>query len=327
MRALPLALLALLTLGEIRLFDRLLVGERDTAFVAESVRGVTNGYPVSRSWQQRLLGPWAVTVLSRATGDLESALRLFRGLLVALANLLLYVLSRRRGESERAALTLVAGFGLAHALFMYRLEYQWDWIDVLIFLWFGDHVARSGGLRATWPILLIGAVNHETILYVPLWYLLTPVEERTDRRSLVAVVAMIALGVVIFGLRHALYLGPPDLTNVNPEVPLPLIDNHLHVWQNLQRLVTNFGSLQAFVTLSLGATIVLLIARAPRRAAVWSLIVIATVVAFGYVNETRHYLPLIAFWFTYRGWTAPASRSSSATVRSSSSSTGEPPAA
>jgi hypothetical protein len=27
--------------------------------------------------------------------------------------------------------------------------------------------------------------------------------------------------------------------------------------------------------------------------------VIATVFAFGYVNETRHYLPLLAFWAVF----------------------------
>ena len=40
-----------------------------------------------------------------------------------------------------------------------------------------------------------------------------------------------------------------------------------------------------------------------RRAAAWSLIVIATILCFGYVGEMRHYLLLTAFWFTY-AWPA-----------------------
>jgi hypothetical protein len=35
------------------------------------------------------------------------------------------------------------------------------------------------------------------------------------------------------------------------------------------------------------------------RAAVWTLCAFVSVVYFGYINETRHYLPLIAFWFAY----------------------------
>ncbi len=53
----------------------------------------------------------------------------------------------------------------------------------------------------------------------------------------------------------------------------------------------------AFLSLALLSAIAVVISRGSRRAAIWTLIGIATIFAFGYINETRHYLPLIAFWF------------------------------
>jgi hypothetical protein len=298
-RASSLALLALLTLGEIRLFDTLLYAtDEDKDFVAESVRGVTSGHPVSASWQQRELGPWLVRAIARVT-DVPLALAILRGVLMAAANLLLFFLRRRRGDDERAALIAVAIFGFLHAIYAYRIEYPWDWIDVPIFLAFGHHAARGGRLRTLWPLLLVGTINHETVLYLPLWYLLAPVENGDRKTVLEAALVTLAIGGAILLLRHTLYLGRPDLPErFFFEQPLPLVGNHLHLATNARRFFTNFGNLSLFVSLSLVGALGLL-ARAPRRAAIWTAIVIASVLAFGYLNETRHYLPLLAFWIAY----------------------------
>src|SRR5438270_335642 len=101
MRA-ALVVLALLTLGEIRLFDRLLYdGHDDASFVVESVRGVLDGRPVSKSWQQRLLGPLVVQAVARVSGSPLTALRVVGGFFVAIANFLLFGLFRRRGASAK----------------------------------------------------------------------------------------------------------------------------------------------------------------------------------------------------------------------------------
>lgn len=297
MRASSLALLALLTLGEIRLFDRLLSGVEDVAFVGESVRGVTSGRPVSPSWQHRLIGPWTVATLARATGR-DRAIVILRDLLIAAANLLLFALRRRRGEGERAALLAVALFGGLHALYAFRLEYPWDWIDVPIFLVFGHHAARGGRLRALWPLLVIGTLNHETVLYLPLWYLLAAVENGERKIAVAAALVGAAMAGAILLVRHALYVGQPLLPGQVFEPTLPLVGNHLHLLYNLRRFFTNFGEPNIFVSLSFVAALALL-ARAPRRAAIWTAIVLVTVLAFGYLNETRHYLPLFAFWIAY----------------------------
>jgi hypothetical protein len=298
--------LALLTLGEWRLFDRVLFADggvnprAGAGFVLTAVDGVRAGRPVSPSWQQRLVGPALVAAIAGVTGgDRLRALVGFTHAMVLAANLLAFVLSRAQRRDDVAALGVVVLLGLARALTLYRLEYPWDEIDVLIFLAFGAWARRGRPLWPLWPLLVLGTLNHETILYVPLWYLLLPSRRRELVSGLVAVVAMAG---AIAWLRARLYVGPPLLAGQALETPLPLVDNHWHVAHNLgQWLVEDWRAGRAFISATLTAAVLLLLGRLKRHAqsSLWTLGVLASIVCFGYVNETRHYLVPIAFWVTY----------------------------
>jgi hypothetical protein len=310
-----LALLSWLSLAEWKVLERLIfVDPANVTFVLASVQGVLDGTPVSPSWQQRFAGPLLVVALGALTPDRLSALKLAHALLLAAANFVLFALARRRGASLRYSLFLVAGFGFAHLITAYRLEYPWDGIDVILFLLFGDWAARGGRLVALVPLLLVGAINHETILYVPLFCLLAPLDGAPSRKPVAfGAAAALALGGVILILRHVFYRGQPNLPGQEFEPVTPVIGNHLHVFHNLGTLfVSNWRAGRAHISLGLLAALGLLVwlARRPatRRAAIWSLCVIATIVCFGYTNETRHYLVLIAFWTAY-AWPPPQRRS------------------
>jgi hypothetical protein len=244
------------------------------------------------------VGPLLVSGLGSLTHDPLAALKLFHAIMLFVANLFLFWLLRRRGLCQ--AMLAVVIFGFAHLLLLYRLEYPWDWIDMVIFLGFGVWTARGGGMLPLVPLLVLGALNHETILYVPLWYLLS----RERKSWLSGAVAALAVGGVMIAMRALFYKGQPNLPGQVYEQLTPIISNHIHVWHNLSVLFYwNWivGRIHLSVLL-LGAMALLgWLATRPqhRRAAVWSLVVIATVICFGYTNETRHYLTLIAFWVTY----------------------------
>jgi hypothetical protein len=239
---------------------------------------------------------------------------------MGLALLAANVLAPRRrstaNKSRFAALVGVACFGFAHLVTAYKLEYPWDGIDVLLFMTFGYVAARGGSLLALAPLLLLGAFNHETILYVPLWYALPP---SSKKQRGMAIAAAALLGGTIWLLRHLFYRGRPDLPGQVFEEVTPILSNHLHVQHNLQQLfVSNWGEGRAHLSVAILAAIALftwqLARAATRRGAIWSLGVIASIVAFGYTNETRHYLPLLAFWFAYAWPTAQNGPVSSTTT-------------
>jgi hypothetical protein len=307
--AAALGLLALLSLGELRLFDRLLYHDAEQfGFVLVGVDGVLAGTPVSKSWQHRVLPAGAVRAVQRIVGHPLGGLKWFAWSMLIAANIWLFWIARRRDNSPRAALAIVAAFGLVHLLLLYKLEYPWDEVDVLIFLAFGHCVAQRIGLLRLWPLLVVGSINHETILYLPLWFLLAPLDSplnTSDRRDAwLALVVLALLIASVLALRAWLYVGRPALPAQFFEIETPGINNHLHVRHNLRQwFVEDWRDTKIFISTGLSAAVLFLatrlVRRGSRRIAAWSLISLASVVCFGYVNETRHYLPLVAFYFAY----------------------------
>jgi hypothetical protein len=300
------ALLSWLSLAEWKVLERLYADAPSAAFVVESVRGVLARTPVSKSWQHRFLAPLLVSALG---GPSVEAVARTRGVLLLGANLLLFALVRRRGASLASAVLAVVTLGFLHVILAYKLEYPWDGVDQLLFIAFGAWAAAEKEKRsylALTPLLALGTLNHETILYVPLFCLLCG----TRRERVAALASAVVMGGAIMALRAAFYLGRPELPGQVFEVPAPVIENHLHVAHNVRALfVDNWGAGRADCSvLFLGASAVfawMALRGILRPAAALSLVVLATIVGFGYVNETRHYLLLAAFWVAY-AWPAGA---------------------
>lgn len=302
-------IVTLFTLAEVALFDRLLFEGHAANFVTTAVTGVLAGTPVSKSWQHRLIGPAAVAAIGSLAPTLRDALRMFSALTVAAASALLYILLRRKGARPAGCVLAVIAFAVAHGALLYRLEYPWDGVDVLLFMAFGYWVSQGGRLAPLAPLLVVGTLNHETVLLVPLYYLIAPLTGQTPpaRRQIAhAALALLLIGGAILALRELLYRGRPDLPGQVFETAAPIIGNHIHVTHNLRQLLvdnwrTGAGLVSAIWLLTVVALASLWVARTHVTAAVWTLCALATVVTFGYVNETRHYLLLAAFWFAY-GW-------------------------
>lgn len=292
---------------EVLVVDRILFrNPAEYGFVLESIRGVLAGTPVSKSWAHRVLAPHVFTAL---LGEPTlPALRTFTNAMVVASSVLVFGLLRVRGSTVPRALAGCAAYGLLRVLFTYDLEYLWDELDVCLFAAFGYAVGTKRPIPWSIPLLALGSWNHETILFVPLWFALAFLERPRPERVRSAVlfgVAMAALvAVVIAVTRNALYVGRPDLPARVFEQRTSVIENHVHVSHNLRQLFfADFRRGRSFIALSFYAACAGMAVRIARgrdiRAACWTLAFLATVVVFGYVNETRHYLPLIAFFGVY----------------------------
>jgi hypothetical protein len=315
--------LALLTASEFRVFERLLFQiPADYGFTLESVSGVLSGRPVLKSWAHRVLAPFAVDRLGALVGDRVRTLELFFAAALLGANALLFVLLRRKGLPLSTSFLGVALFGLARLLLVFKLEYPWDDVDVLIFLGFGYWASQGRSLVSFLPVVALGVFNHETILYVPFWYLIAafvpetaaPAAETSSiqlrngvsRRNTLAVGALTAVAVVaaVGAMRARFYVGRPDLPDQVFVDPTPVIANQTNLVHNLRELFVRdwfhvrFPIAAAFFA-AIGTLGYLAMCGIRRVAALWSLGILASILCFGYVNETRHYLLLVAFWFAY----------------------------
>lgn len=106
------------------------------------------------------------------------------------------------------------------------------------------------------------------------------------------------------GGRAVLYEGAPSWANGSLEDAGSVIANPFHFGHNLRQLfVRNWESEKAIISVAFLAAVAVLAARVrdprARTTALWTLCVLACIVCFGYVNETRLYLAPIAFWFGY----------------------------
>ncbi|HWA77757.1 MAG TPA: hypothetical protein VG937_35720 [Polyangiaceae bacterium] len=306
-------LFALLTVAEARLIVGALLRNRDqVAFVLHNASAILAGTPVWKSSQHRLLGPALLRVLEPLIRDPALALGWLLGLGILAENLLLWRLFRREGSGRAVAFASIATFGLLHFLSLYKLEYPWDSLDVLLFTGFGYWASLQARLRVLLPLVLLGLFNHETVLYVPLWCALAVTDSalsptRRQRELLWGVIGLVATIAGILLLREVLYVGPASLPAHAIDSATPWLANPLHLRHNLRQFwIENWGAGRAWISVSLLLALWVLLAavckrRPETRAALWSLLVLLTVFCFGYVNETRLYLPLFAFWFGYRG--------------------------
>lgn len=129
----------------------------------------------------------------------------------------------------------------------------------------------------------------------------------TDPREYGFVLELVGGGAAIALLRDARYIGRPELAGQVFETATPVVENHLHVSHNLHQLLyADWTHARRFVVTTFFIALIGLVTSIFRskdvRASVWSLVFLSTVIAFGYVNETRHYLPLLSFWAVY--WAA-----------------------
>jgi hypothetical protein len=318
LRRLCLLLLVALTFAEYRFFQHRLHENRDeVGFVLANLDGILAGRPVWKSSQHRVLAPLVVSALERFSTTRAEALSWFMGFGLIAENALLWRLLRGREVSALVTLAVVSGFGFLHALTLYKLEYPWDWLDVPLFTVFGYWAATRARLVWLIPLLVLGAVNHETVLYLPLWYALAGSDpslsaERRKREWLFASAVFATSSAGILFLREALYQGPANLPDRAPESGLRWLENPTHLQHNLRQLLwLNWGQGRAWLSLSLlGVVLVcaaLIVRKKHARAALWSLLVLLSVACFGYVNETRLYLAPLAFWFGYASTLLPAS--------------------
>jgi hypothetical protein len=265
--------------------------------------------PVPR---QRVLAPAFVVAIERVTKSPLAALEVFFRLSVFVLNFLLFHLLRRKGASELAAAVGVTAFGLARVLLTYRLEYPWDEVDLLLFATFGYAASRNRSLGSVALLLLVGTLNHETVLYIPLWYMIAATMEhpaagapvrRLRNFSFAAAVAAGVAGSILW-MRRAIVVRAPRISGEMPETSGPISTNEFHLRHNLEQfLVHNWAGGRAFISIALSTAVFgLWVCRRRdeyRVAAWWSLSVIGAVFCFGYINETRLYLCLLVFWTTF----------------------------
>ncbi|MSP31547.1 MAG: hypothetical protein EXR03_01830 [Pseudolabrys sp.] len=288
--------------------------------LTEASLGVTTGHPFWKTFQSRVLGPYAIKALTFGSMDYYLTAHIwFHIATVAIAAFLCWRLGRTYGGSDQSALLGLTVFVLCFALLLSPpWLYSWDFLDIIVFIMFIDFVLSGKSLPWFIGLFAVAIWNRDSALFIALWLILDPLVHffyrrryklpkiPLDWRRILAGAICIAAGLLIVELlkRNLLIeemgpkLYPNSPINSGNRYNLVLPWNIDLLKQSLTRFSYEFWiSVPVFLTMVtvLGACVA---RRDPQRYLAIYLVKLALLVSlllFGWFYETRIYLILIPF--------------------------------
>lgn len=297
---------------------------------AEAAFSVLSGTPRWRAYQNRLLGPQLVRgiqVLSGA-GNVAS-LKAFFWLAVVAKWLAVYLLFKRLASRAWIAASVAAAASLMTVGCLGFWVYPWDYLDAIFMSLLLLGIVGGRGWRWFGALFLFGLWNRETVLFLPLWFLIDSVTLRRadpigrasfqiDLPQCFGAAWLLALGAgVISVVRQVLFIHLSDGASDALDLQHASLGNHLLLLRNAREFVTEFrvlGQDPPGRARLISGGIILLLAVAlvyqgrltvqGRKLLIWSACVAIGTVTFGAINEARiwiGFVPICLFWVAVFG--------------------------
>ncbi len=284
------------------------VHEGNLEMLSNAAKGVLTGKPHWIAYQNRLLGPSMVDLIARFGIPFTEALKAFDFLMILAQNLLLGSLLRKTNRAYAFALIWVTVFSIAYMSVQNFWFYTWDSIDVIIFTLFAWGILQSkptGFFILLFPVALL---NRESALFIALYLVIDAFHFGTIReRFYLASWSRLFLGsfLLLFGMAYTKFIrtclfisqagGADDIAHA-------VIGNHFLLSHNLKKLLYyNLFSLDVINSLFIVGSVAGLLSfiRRYNDAQIKALLVycamVANILIFGAINETRMYLILFPF--------------------------------
>ncbi len=282
----------------------------------EAAYGVIIGRPHWRAYSNRLLGPYAVYLISLLGVEFDQALEIFNFALIWLQNLVLFNLVSRREKSRGIGFRYVVFFSLLLIFLQDYFIYTWDYIDAVVFTLFAWGIFQSRPARFFVLLFLVELLNRETAVLISFYLMLDAFDFNRSEHSLlpritfdagkkgqVALGAGLTLAGVIYTklVRDLLFI-ESSLERVGIDLEHRLLGNHNHFLDNMRDLfIDNFKSLEVVNTLFFLGLILYLLLLIPKfssrhyKAASIAALLLISILIFGRVNEVRVLIGLIPF--------------------------------
>lgn len=280
----------------------------------EAVYGIIIRRPHWRAYANRLLGPWAVYLLSLSGISFATALEILTFVLILAQNLTLYHLVKQKTASCATGIRYVLYYSLGLIVVQDTFIYPWDYIDALIFTFFAWGILQEKPARYFVLLFLIELLNREIALLFAA-YLLLDAWELADfprlrlspaKRRQAILGAFLFLGGAVYTkiIRDLLFI-ESSLKRVGDDLQNKLLGNHIHLADNVRDLfIANFTSLEAINSLIFLGIVAYLFYQRRRfdhrhyRLSLMILAMLVAILIFGRVNETRmliSVLPMMLF--------------------------------
>lgn len=269
----------------------------DTSF------GILSGTPAWRAYQNRLLGPLLVSLISTLGISQVSALKVFVLLAITAQNLLLGLLLR--GSKAPHILLVVLSYSL---LFLFVQEfsfYPWDFVDVFLFTLFAWGIFKRKSLLFFVVLFCVSIFNRESALFISLYLFIDAFEINrkvtlASREKLITGFVLTLAGILyIVAVRELLFVSQPGGFLDSKHA---WFGNHINVEKNLFALfIGNFLGPKILNSIFLLGSLgyVFWFVKQQWKAVLLYLVMVLNILIFGLVNESRLYgilLPFLVFF-------------------------------
>lgn len=273
--------------------------------LADSTFRVLAGKPDWLAYQNRLLAPFLVSVITSFGVSQVSALKIFVLFMAVGQNVLLFLLFSTSKEASRNAIFAVLAYTI---LFLFVQEYRlypWDYADIFLFTFFAWGVFERKSLLFFVLLFFVAILNRESALFISLYMALDAFEIDgklilKSKTKLITGIALTIAGILfVIAIREFLFISQPGGFNDSKH---ELIGNHFNLLKNLNALfVGNIASFQILNSLFLLGSMgyVLTFLKHKWKAVLIYLVLLLNILIFGVVNESRLYgilLPFLIFF-------------------------------
>ncbi len=278
-----------------------------------AAQGVLDGRPHWRIYQSRVLAPYIIKALAQVMPSFLSAHILYSILALFACGLVAMRIGDRVAGRAGAIAALLA-FHLTFACLLARpWLYAWDFLDAFVYLALVEIVVANRPWKYAALVLAIGILNHEVANFIAIWIIADPVVRWLAKgRQQPLAVKQVAAGAALFVgsfvvvelLRRMLFIeaiGPKIFRDAPPDLGSSFYFTLGHNVDTLGQLVTHFDyAMSQLVPVFVLACIAYAVRLGWREReqfgglALAFLALIASLLTFGVLLETRIYVVLIA---------------------------------
>ncbi|NOH03792.1 MAG: hypothetical protein HND47_18420 [Chloroflexi bacterium] len=284
--------------------------------LADTSFGILSGTPDWLAYQNRLLAPYLISLISLTGISQVSALKVFVLLAVTAQNFLLFFLLQKSKAAGRTAAVGVLAFSLMFLFIQEYSLYPWDFVDLILFSLFAWGVFARKPLFYFVILFFVTILNRESALFISLFMMFDAFEFSgsapssgkpilKSKAKLVTGLLLTLAGILyVTAVRQFLFVSQPGgFSDSRHE----WLGNHFNLPENLSALfIENLSNLHILNSLFLlGSTAyVFSFARREWKAVLLYAAMVVNILIFGVVNENRLYgilLPFLVFFIFVAG--------------------------
>lgn len=280
--------------------------------LVEAAISVTEGRPHWRAYQNRLLGPYTVTVMDMVIHSAKASLLLFTAIGLLAHNMQTYFSLRSQNNCSVSSLAAVLAWSFLFITLQHRWLFTWDMFDILLFNFAAYILIFQRNPNILLYIFPLSLVNRESALLIPIAYIIAcsmpnlrfSINPLDLLRQLPIKNILIGLGLILVGaiytkfIRDLLFIeqtwGGTDEINA-------LLGNKVNIFQNLEFMFyKNFFTSNIFHTILVWSFVMFCFFKlfltnnvGIRAGVCFFFVLFINILIFGKVNETRMWLPLL----------------------------------